>query len=203
LAPEFEVLVAGRRAPLRILIADDQKDIPTLTAYQLKRSGHKVVTAKDGKQALRAFRSASFDAILLDQEMPGMTGDEVAREIRKSEDGKKKRAFLVASTGNTTLEDARRLKLAGFDDVLGKPFRLEDLNLILSSSPAAKPASESPSMHSTAPGATLAELVARVGGDEKLLKRMINCEILQSASQELPRLSGEKTPKHLPCSPTL
>jgi CheY-like chemotaxis protein len=58
--------------------------------------------------------------------MPGMTGDEVAREIRKSEDGKKKRAFLVTSTGNTTLEDARRLKLAGFDDVLGKPFRLED-----------------------------------------------------------------------------
>jgi two-component system sensor histidine kinase/response regulator len=105
--------------------------------------------------------------------MPGMTGDEVAREIRKSEDGKKKRAFLVASTGNTTLEDARRLKLAGFDDVLGKPFRMEDLNLILSSSPAAKPASESPSMHSAAPGATLAELVARVGGDEKLLKRMI------------------------------
>src|SRR5882724_658758 len=39
--------------PLRILLADDQEDIRTLTAYQLKRNGHKVVTAKDGKQALR------------------------------------------------------------------------------------------------------------------------------------------------------
>jgi CheY-like chemotaxis protein len=150
--------------PLRILFADDQEDIRTLTAYQLKRSGHKVVIAKDGKQALQAFRSASFDVVLLDQEMPGMTGDEVARAIRKAEHGKKKRVFLVASTGNTTSEDARRLKQAGFDDILGKPFRLEDLNLILSSSPA---------MPTVQPGASFAELVTRVGGDEKLLKRMI------------------------------
>jgi len=133
-----------------------------------------VVTAKDGKQALKAFRSDSFDVILLDQEMPGMRGDEVARAIRKDEEGKKTRVFLVASTGNTTSEDARLLKLAGFDDVLGKPFRLDDLNLILSYSPAAKPASRPSFVHSTAPAATFAELVSRVGGDEKLLKRMIH-----------------------------
>jgi len=160
--------------PLRILLADDQEDIRTLTAYQLKRSGHKVVVAKDGEQALRAFRSGYFDVVLLDQEMPEMTGDEVARVIRKTEQGKKKRVFLVASTGNTTSEDARRLKQAGFDDVLGKPFRLEDLNLILSASSAATSATKAPSMPSTLPGATFAEFVARVGGDEKLLKRMIH-----------------------------
>jgi len=160
--------------PLRILLADDQEDIRTLTAYQLKRSGHKVVTAKDGKQALLAFHARPFDVILLDQEMPGMTGDEVARAIRKAEDGQKTRAFLVASTGNTTSEDARHLKLAGFDNVLGKPFRFGDLQLILSSCPAAKPASCPPTMPSPTPGATLAELVARVGGDEKLLERMLH-----------------------------
>jgi CheY-like chemotaxis protein len=159
--------------PLCILLADDQEDIRTLTAYQLKRSGHKVAIAKDGVHALKAFRSASFDVVLLDQEMPGMTGDEVARAIRKAEQGKKKRVFLVASTGNTTSEDARLLKQAGFDDILGKPFRLEDLNLLLSSSPAAKPASRVPSTPSPKSGATFAELVTRVGGDEKLLKRMI------------------------------
>ena len=163
---------AGR--PLRILFADDQDDIRTLTAYQLKRSGHTVVTAKDGKKALQMFRSAPFDVVLLDQEMPGMTGSEVARAIRKDEGGKKTRVFLVASTGNTSLEDARSLKLAGFDDVLGKPFRLEDLNLVLSSSPAARPASRSASLPSPAPGATYTELVARVGGDKELLKRMIH-----------------------------
>jgi HPt (histidine-containing phosphotransfer) domain-containing protein len=102
--------------------------------------------------------------------MPGMTGDEVARAIRKTEGGKKERVFLVASTGNTTSEDVRRLKQAGFDDVLGKPFRLEDLNRILSAAPAATDTS----MPSVLPGAIFTELVARVGGDEKLLKRMIH-----------------------------
>jgi len=160
--------------PLRILLADDQEDIRTLTAHQLKRNGHKVVVAKDGAHALRTFHAASFDVALLDQEMPGMTGDEVARAIRKAEQGKKKPIFLVASTGNTTAEDARRLKQAGFDEVLGKPFRLEDLNHILSSAPVAKPVSQLASLPSSPPSASFAELVARVGGDEKLVKRMIH-----------------------------
>jgi CheY-like chemotaxis protein len=160
--------------PLRILLADDQEDIRTLTAHQLKRSGHKVVVAKDGAHALKTFHAAPFDVALLDQEMPGMTGDEVARAIRKTEQGKKKRTFLVASTGNTTSEDVRRLKQAGFDEVLGKPFRLEDLNHILSSAPVAKPVSQPQPQRASAPGASIAEIVARVGGDEKLLKRMIH-----------------------------
>jgi signal transduction histidine kinase/CheY-like chemotaxis protein len=159
--------------PLRILFADDQEDIRTITAYQLKRCGHKVVTAKDGNHALRVFRSAPFDVVLLDQEMPGMSGDEVARAIRKDEHGKKKQVFLVASTGNTASEDVRCLKQAGFDDVLGKPFRLEDLNLILAGSPAAKSAAAAPSLASAPPEANFADLIARVGGDEELFKRMI------------------------------
>jgi signal transduction histidine kinase/CheY-like chemotaxis protein/HPt (histidine-containing phosphotransfer) domain-containing protein len=159
--------------PMRILLADDQEDIRKLTAYQLKRSGHEVVVAKDGIHALKAFRSTSFDVVLLDQEMPGMTGDEVARAIRTAEQGKKKRVFLVASTGNTTAEDTRHLKIAGFDHVLGKPFRLEDLNRILSASPAARPAAPARSITPASPGTYFVELVDRVGGDEKLLRRMI------------------------------
>jgi two-component system sensor histidine kinase/response regulator len=103
-----------------------------------------------------------------------MRGDEVAREIRKVEHEKKKHVFLVASTGNATAEDVRCLKQAGFDDVLGKPFRLEDLNLILSASPASKSAATAPSMPSGMPGASFAELIARVGGDERLFRRMIH-----------------------------
>jgi len=160
--------------PLRILLADDQEDIRTLTAHQLKRNGHKVVTAEDGIHALKAFHASSFEVVLLDQEMPGMTGDEVARAIRKAEEGKKKRVFLIASTGNTASEDALRLKQGGFDEVLGKPFRLEDLNLLLSSAPVAKPSRQLLVQPSSPAGSTFAELVARVGGDEKLLKRMIH-----------------------------
>jgi signal transduction histidine kinase/DNA-binding response OmpR family regulator len=160
--------------PLRILFADDQKGIRALTAYQLQRSGHKVTTAKNGKEALQLFRSGKFDAVLLDQEMPGMTGDEVARAIREGEAGKKGRAFLVASTGNTGAEDIRRQLAAGFDCVLGKPFRLEDLQAILSSKPSAGPPAIAASSPAAAAKIDFADLVARVGGDEKLLKRMIH-----------------------------
>jgi len=181
--------------PLRILFADDQEDIRTLTAYQLKRNGHKVVLAKGGKQALRAFRLGSFDVVLLDQEMPGMTGDEVARAIRVIEHGKMERVFLIASTGNTTSEDARRRKQAGFDEILGKPFRLEDLNLILSSSPRAKSAFKAPPMPSAQPGATFTELVTRVGGDEKLLKRMIHT-FLRDTPKRLAGIAAAIRGKH-------
>lgn len=184
--------VSRKRVPtrsLRILLADDQEDIRTLTAHQLKRSGHKVVVAKDGNHALKTFLAASFDVALLDQEMPGMTGDEVARAIRKAEQGRKKRVFLIASTGNATAEDARRLKQAGFDEVLGKPFRLDDLNRILSASPGATPAAQTVSPASSPQGATFAELVARVGGDEKLLQRMIKT-FLRDTSKRLAGISA-------------
>lgn len=175
--------------PLRILLADDQEDIRTLTAHQLKRNGHKVVVAKDGNHALKTFLAASFDVALLDQEMPGMTGDEVARAIRKAEQGRKKRALLIASTGNAAAEDARHLKQAGFDEVLGKPFRLDDLNRILSASPEAITNAQPVSPPSAPQGATFAELVARVGGDEKLLQRMIKT-FLRDTSKRLAGISA-------------
>ncbi len=159
--------------PLRILFADDQKDIRTLTTYQLKRSGHKVVSAKNGKEALQRFRSGTFNVVLLDQEMPGMTGDEVARAIRKAEAGKKTRTFLVASTGNNGAEDIRRLKAAGFDSVLGKPFRLEDLHALLQSASPGKGTIREASTAAAGPKLDFAALLARVDGDEKLLQRMI------------------------------
>ena len=160
--------------PLRILFADDQKDIRTLTTYQLKRSGHKIVSAKNGREALQRFRSGKFDAVLLDQEMPGMTGDEVARAIRKAEAGKKSGTYLVASTGNNGAEDIRRLKAAGFDSVLGKPFRLEDLHALLQSAGADKETARQASKPAARPKMDFARLLASVDGDEKLLKRMIS-----------------------------
>lgn len=164
---------AARVRPLRILLADDQADIRTLTTHQLKRSGHRVIPVKNGKAALKKFRSMPFDVILLDQEMPGMTGDQVARAIRKIEQGKSSHTFLIASTGNSGGEDIRRLKEAGFDTVLGKPFRLEDLHVLLASSPAASPTPALPPKPLAYSAMNLTDLLARVGGDEQLLQRMI------------------------------
>jgi len=129
-----------------------------------------VVAAKSGTEALRKIRSGTFDAILLDHEMPGMTGDQVAAAVRRSEAGKKTRAFLIASTGNSSPEDVLRFKKAGFDTVLGKPFQLDDLYRVLASSPVAASAS---SQKSRPAQASFKDLLARVGGDPELLGRMI------------------------------
>ena len=156
--------------PLRILLAEDQPDIRTLTSHQLKRRGHHVVAAKNGTEALQKILSGTFDVILLDHEMPGMTGDQVAAAVRKSEAGKKTHALLIASTGNSSPEDVSRLKKAGFDTVLGKPFQLDDLYRVL----AASPVGAFPSLENPRPvQASLQDLLARVGGDPGLLARMI------------------------------
>ena len=164
---------------LRILFADDQPEIRTLTCHQLKRAGHTVVVAKSGTEALRKIRSGVYDVILLDHEMPGMTGDEVAAAVRKSEAGKKARAFLIASTGNTSPEDVLHLQQAGFDSVLSKPFQLEDLYRVLPASPSTL---NDPALSkSVRPAqASFNDLLARIGGDAKLLGRMIRTFLLDT-----------------------
>ena len=102
-----------------------------------------------------------------------MTGEEVALAIRKCESGKKRRVFLIASTGNVGADDRSRLKAAGFDAVLDKPFRIEDLDALLSLSvdqQIAPSAAASPALSETI---DFEALLNRVGGDEALLKRMI------------------------------
>ncbi len=165
--------MAAPPRPLRILFADDQPEIRALTSHQLKRGGHQVVAVKNGTEALNKIRSAVFDVILLDQEMPGMTGDEVAAAVRKSEAGKKTRAFLIASTGNTGPEDLLHLKRAGFDTVLSKPFQLEDLYRALSVSSPTTGAQGSSEKLSAPAQASFEDLLTRVGGDAQLLVRMI------------------------------
>ncbi len=78
----------------------------------------------------------------------------------------------MASTGNTGAEDIRRLKAAGFDSVLSKPFRLEDLHALLAAGPNIAAASASTGGAAAPQKIDFAELLSRVGGDKKLLKRM-------------------------------
>ena len=164
--------VKGRRA-MRILFADDQEDIRTLTKYQLERSGHHVHSVANGREALSALLHEHFDVLLLDEEMPVMGGVQVAHAIRENEARVGRHAFLIALTGNNTEEDRARLRGEGFDAVLGKPFRLEGLTDILDAASGTLPLTFAPQKSSLAISAGIADLLARIGGDKKLLHRMI------------------------------
>jgi len=64
-----------------ILCVDDDRAVLDLTRMALECKGYRVLTANDGRTALEAFASCPVDAVILDYEMPGMNGAEVARQM--------------------------------------------------------------------------------------------------------------------------
>jgi len=156
---------------MRILLADDQSEIRLLTVNQLQQAGHSVVEAPDGEAALAEFDRARFDVVLLDEQMPGLSGIEVLRAIRGRAAGS--RQIVIALTGYNTEPDRLRLVREGFDSVIGKPFRLDQLEATLLSALESLPFSSQtdpqPDSSTVAPD----YLLQSVGGDKKLLLRMI------------------------------
>ena len=66
----------------KILVADDEKDIVELVAYNLEREGFTVLRAADGKRALESIRQDKPDLVVLDLMMPEVSGTEVCRRVR-------------------------------------------------------------------------------------------------------------------------
>src|ERR1700739_3714895 len=120
---------------MRILLVDDQKEFRLLAKQHLKTKGHEVAAVASGQEALRVLPQEQFDAILLDEQMPGMTGTEILRQIRGKHPNLS-RAPVIAMTGDNTEETKERLLQAGFDSVVGKPFSFELLDAIVCASAA-------------------------------------------------------------------
>jgi signal transduction histidine kinase/ActR/RegA family two-component response regulator/HPt (histidine-containing phosphotransfer) domain-containing protein len=165
--------MAAKKSPIRVLLAEDQEEIRMLTTLQLERRGHQVVSVANGQQALDALDHHPFDIILLDENMPVMTGLEAMRAIRarQQEYGP---MLVVALTGYNSEPDQERLVGAGFDLVVGKPFRVDSLDAILRGA-SAEPLSEAEKEVVSAPRrqAPMANLLDRVGGDEQLARQMV------------------------------
>jgi signal transduction histidine kinase/DNA-binding response OmpR family regulator len=103
----------------RILVVDDNADVAETTATMLELSGHRVLTAPDGPQALACVEDFEPEVVLLDIGLPGLDGYEVARRLRQLP--KARRAWLVAVTGYGQPSDRQRGRDAGFDEHLLKP----------------------------------------------------------------------------------
>jgi signal transduction histidine kinase/DNA-binding response OmpR family regulator len=103
----------------RILVVDDNADVAETTATMLELSGHQVLTAHDGLQALACVEEFEPEIVLLDIGLPGLDGYEVARRLRQLP--KARRAWLVAVTGYGQPADRQRGRDAGFDEHQLKP----------------------------------------------------------------------------------
>jgi len=114
----------GRR-PLRILIADDERDQVSTLAAILNHEGHEVREVYRGTEVLRMIANFSPDVALIDIGMPGMSGYDVAREVRAHYG--KEGPLLIAVTGWKKPSDRILAQIAGFDHHLGKPFESQQL----------------------------------------------------------------------------
>lgn len=103
-----------------ILAVDDRDENRELVARYLSRSGHFVVTAGNGEEALRTLEQADVDVVLLDLVMPGMDGREVLRRIKEHEEWRATPVIVIS--GHQDMEDIIECIEAGADDYLFKPF---------------------------------------------------------------------------------
>jgi len=109
--------------PETILIADDDPTIVRLLTLSLEPSGFRVLTASDGETALRLARAERPALLLLDWQMPGLSGVEVTRMLRKDADPYLRGLPVVLITAQAGVENASVGFAAGVTDYLTKPFR--------------------------------------------------------------------------------
>jgi putative two-component system response regulator len=111
----------------RVLVADDTESVRSLFAQLLSTDGHDVVSAPDGRAALESVERERPDVILLDVEMPGMSGLEVCRRLKA--DPATRLTPVVMVTGQTHLSDRIRGIEAGADEFLSKPVHPQELRV--------------------------------------------------------------------------
>jgi len=119
---DLPVLEKSRNS-LSVLLAEDNPQNSLYAEKLLKRLGHQVMIAKDGKKTLEAWENNSFDLILMDIQMPEINGDEVVKIIRQREG--KKHIPIIAVTAHAMMGDREKLQEAGCDGYISKPFRIE------------------------------------------------------------------------------
>ena len=111
----------------RILVVDDEPDITALVAYHLAKASYRVLTAGNGRDALRAAREERPDLIVLDLMLPGLSGYEVLAELRR-QDETKDIGVIVLTARKDEPDRIKGLSL-GADDYLPKPFSPPELVL--------------------------------------------------------------------------
>lgn len=108
---------------MRLLLAEDNRDLSQALVALLEKSGFTVDAAADGAEALAYFQNGTYDAAILDIMMPKMSGLEVLRRVRDAGD----RTPVMMLTAKGTTADRIEGFDSGADDYLPKPFSAKEL----------------------------------------------------------------------------
>jgi PAS domain S-box-containing protein len=112
---------------LRLLLAEDMPVNRLLATRILEKHGHVVVSVEDGRAALAKLDHATYDAVLMDIQMPVMDGFEATAAIREREAGSGRHLPIIALTAHALTGDRERCLAAGMDGYASKPFKPAEL----------------------------------------------------------------------------
>ncbi|MDE4142647.1 MULTISPECIES: ATP-binding protein [Rhodobacterales] len=116
-------------APMRILVAEDNATNRLILKKMLSKLDHDPIMCSDGQEALDTWQAQEVDCLLFDISMPRLSGLEALAKIRRHvADTGGEMPPSVAFTANAMPHQIEELKAAGFDDVLTKPIRFQDLS---------------------------------------------------------------------------
>ena len=127
-APDARLNLTGAS----VLVADDNRANRKLLSLMLARLGAEVTLVEDGRSAVEAWAPGRFAVLLLDINMPAMTGTEVIADIRQQElAGGRRQVPAFAVTANSRPEQVETYLAAGFDGCIAKPLTLAALSAAL------------------------------------------------------------------------
>ncbi|RLB56912.1 MAG: response regulator [Deltaproteobacteria bacterium] len=127
--------------PMRVLLVDDEELVRLSTGRVLRYKGHDVVDASDGRQALRLYGEQRPDIVMLDIDMPGLSGQETLVALLELDP----EAVVIMITGHTDPKQARALCELGAQSLLGKPWSLAELMDAIETATKPRPAVAAPS----------------------------------------------------------
>ena len=118
-------MIAKKEA--RILVVDDEKQVADVLVDYLSNLGYQTVAAYSGYDALSKFKDGDFQLIITDLKMPDMDGMGLLEVVK----GWDKRAMVIVITGYGTIESAVEAIKKGAYDFIPKPFKMEELEVII------------------------------------------------------------------------
>jgi len=130
--------------PMNLLLVEDGRVNQMVAIRLLEDRGHSVTLANNGREALDLLSKASFDAILMDVQMPEMNGYEATAAIRLREAETGGHVPIIAMTANAMKGDREQCFAAGMDDYISKPVLPARLYAIVEKYAAPGPARQSP-----------------------------------------------------------
>jgi len=113
--------------PIRVLVADDERNLRELMVRELARRGHEVDGVADGVAALERMRETAYDVAVLDMKMPRKEGIEVLRELRDVLEPPQ----VIVMTGFQEVSTAVEAMKLGAYDYLTKPTKIEELDVVI------------------------------------------------------------------------